>query len=170
VVKLSKPRASAYEIFLFSELMYPDGGLQIAQVVLEPAVNDLVIPFSLLGITVPRIFADAVQAQDLHSLIQLLVMSDDHTAFPGRKVFRRVKTEADGVTSVSFLGMPSAYWMTFVLRADCMRRIFDHEQSIIVGKTPDCIHVTRQPSNMYGDNRARPLSHLFNNRFGIDVA
>ena len=55
----------------------------------------------MLGVAVPCVLTDAVEAERPHFLVQLLVVSDNHAAFAGRKVLRGVETEADRITSLT---------------------------------------------------------------------
>src|SRR5215813_7690235 len=97
VILVSVACTKTDELFLLRKLMYPDRRLKIAQIVFETTINDFVIPVSLLGITVPGILADAVQAEDLHPVVELTIMSHDHTTLSRREVFGCVKAETSGV-------------------------------------------------------------------------
>src|SRR5262249_33611493 len=140
--------------------MYPDRRLKIAQIVFETTINDFVIPVSLLGITVPGILADAVQAEDLHPVVELTIMSHDHTTLSRREVFGRVKAETNGVALITLFGVTGPNRMPLVVSTDCMRSIFDDKQSFLARKAPDRIHITRQPRDMHGYYRACSIGHF----------
>src|ERR1700676_5127136 len=49
----------------FAQLMNSDGRLNVAQVILKPVFDDLVMPGSSLAIAIPRVLADSVQRKHL---------------------------------------------------------------------------------------------------------
>src|SRR5690349_19354112 len=87
VIGLHEEGPGLDETLQLSELMDPDRGLNVGEVVLESRAQYLVIPIPAVRITVPRILTDPVQAQDLQRISQGFVIRSYHTSFARSQVF-----------------------------------------------------------------------------------
>src|ERR1700722_5530281 len=101
--------------------MNSDRGHDVAHVVLESAIDDIVSPRSPFGISIPGVFINPVQTKDPHPLIQFLGFRGDLPSFPSGKVLGRIKTECDGVAPTR------SYGHSPVPRAHRVSRVFDNE-------------------------------------------
>src|ERR1700688_1930526 len=77
----------------FSELMNTYGRLQIGKVVFEPCAQHAVVPVPAVGVTIPSVLADAVEAKYPQRFRQFLVVGRHHTTLTGCQVLGGVKTE-----------------------------------------------------------------------------
>ncbi len=89
-------RAQGMQALDFFELAQADGGLHVAEVVLEAGLEHLVIPAPLFGVAIPGVLGDAVQAEHAHALGQGGVVGGDHAAFAGGDVLGGVEAEGRG--------------------------------------------------------------------------
>ncbi len=63
------------------ELLDPQGGGHIRQVVFVARIQDLVVPRTLRGIALPGVVTDPMQAHDAHALGPLRILGCGHAAF-----------------------------------------------------------------------------------------
>src|SRR5262245_15782576 len=110
----------------FSQLMYSDRRCDVGEIVFESAGCDFVVPIPLVAIPVPRIFADAVETKNLHLIVKLRTVSNDHAPLASRHIFRRVETEAHCITCVTSRGATAADGIASVVCPDGVCRIFNN--------------------------------------------
>src|SRR4051794_35725274 len=103
--------------------MDADRRLDVAEVVLESALDDVVLPAAAFRVPVPGITADAVQAEELHPLFQRGIVRGHHPAFAGGEVLRRIEAVDNGVTVPSGRWVAPSDWLSAILRANGVRRI-----------------------------------------------
>ena len=101
------PRPFGDEPLQLSKLMDSDRRLDVAQVVLEPAGDDVVAPAAPLRIAVPGVLADAVEAQQPHPPRQGRIVSRHHSAFARRQVLCRVEAVDDGIAACPVATLPA---------------------------------------------------------------
>src|SRR4026208_2060058 len=124
--------------------MDPNGGLDVTQVVFKATGGDVIEPVSPLGVAVPGVLADAVEAEQFHSVVELLVVCDDHSALSGRQVLRRIKAVTNGVTPLPRFRTSGTNGITLIVGADGMGSILDDVQAFLLRKAPDNVHVAWQ--------------------------
>src|SRR5262249_37011900 len=136
VIKTGAARSLRNELFLFSKLMDSNRGQNVAEIVFKTRLDNLVIPVSVLGIAVPRVLTNSMETQNFHFVEQLLVMSDNHSAFACRQILCRIKAVADGIAAVCANRIAGTDWLASVMRTDSVRRVFDNVQSVFSSKPP----------------------------------
>src|SRR5262249_10285635 len=97
IVSLRLRRPPLHELIQLMKLMNADSRLNIAQVVFEAVGNDVVVPFAVLRVTVPRILAGAVERKDAHALGEFAPPRGEHAPFSRGQVFGGVETEGYGI-------------------------------------------------------------------------
>jgi hypothetical protein len=115
------------EVFLFPELLYSDSRLDIAEVVFKSVLHDFVVPVALFGVAVPRIFADAMEAKNLHPISQCRIVAGDHSSFAGGQILGGVKAEHDGIAGGPGHPITGADGIAAVVSANRMGGILDHK-------------------------------------------
>ncbi len=122
----SVSRTHFNESFQLSQLMYSDSGSNITQIVFKSAGSNFVIPIPVFGVTVPRIFADAVEAKNFHPVVKILPVSNGHAALTRSDIFRGVEAKTDCIALLSGSGETSADLIAFIVCADGMCCILDN--------------------------------------------
>ena len=150
--------------------MNAKGRLDIAEVVFEAALHHLVMPVAAIGIAIPGILANPVQAQDSHGLEQGFVMGGYHATLSRRQILGCIKAERHGITLVTVIRIAGPNGPSSIIRSDSMSGIFNDEELVMTSQRPDGVHLTRQSSNMHGNHRACAPRDTFGNGYWIDVA
>jgi hypothetical protein len=140
---LCPPRVHPVQL---AQLDQPDGRLDVTQVVLEAALDHLVVPAPALGVAIPGTPAHAVQGQHAHPLGQREGGRRDHAALARRHVLVRVKAEADGVAGSCADLAPA------ILGPRGMSRVLDDLQTVLCGQRPDRVHPARQAAVVHGQD------------------
>src|SRR5437667_8524466 len=124
------------EPLLLAELMNADRRLDVAQVVLEAAPRDLVVPVPRLRIPVPGVPADPVQAQNPHRLLERFAIGGNHPAFAGREVLGGVEAEGHGVAAVARSRIPSPDRRAAIARSNRVRGVFNDMEPMAAAQGP----------------------------------
>ncbi len=159
-------RAQGMQALDFFELAQADGGLHIAEVVLETGLEHLVIPVPFFGVAVPGVLGDAVQTQHAHALGQGGVVGGDHAALAGGDVLGGV--EAEGRRGAGRAG--SSRREAAILSVGGVSGVFNDVQTMALRNLPDFVHAAGQPAQMDGDDGSRAGGHPRGDTGGIEIA
>lgn len=110
----------------FLELDQADSGLKVGEIVLEACGLDVVTPRAFGGIALPGIAADAMEAEDAHTIGEVRIFGGDHAALAGSEGFCGVKGEASDVAD-------SADGFAVVARGKRMSGVFDDSEIVATG-------------------------------------
>ena len=139
VVQSGKFGAALLECARLLQLLQPERGGDVGQVVLEARRHDLVVPARHRGgEAVERIAAHAVQAHHARPRGQLGVARDQHAAFAGGDGLVGVEAEDGGVAG------QRADQLAADRRRQRMGGVFDHLQPVALRDGQDGRHVGRQ--------------------------
>ena len=72
--------------------------LQIHHVVFEAGFDDVVMLVALIAETLPGVFAHPMQRQHLDAREVVFITRQDHAAFAGRNILRRIETETTEIS------------------------------------------------------------------------
>ena len=90
------------ELVAFLQLFDADGSRNIRQIVLEPGVENFVVPGTFLRVTFPGIMADAMETHHSHPLGPFRIVCCCHSAFAGGDGFRGVKGKAGDIADRAY--------------------------------------------------------------------
>src|SRR5262245_13689495 len=144
------------------QLVDPERRLDIHHVVLEAALDDLVVLIALVGEPFPCILAHPVQREDLEAIRGVFARREDHPPFARRDVLRDVEAETTKLSE-----RPDV--LALVGRLDSMGTIFDQQESMLLRQPAEPIHIAWTTGKVHGEARLRPLRYLSLDADGIDV-
>src|SRR5579883_1922181 len=130
------------------QLMNADRRLDIGEVVFESGCDNLVVPIPVFGVPVPGVLAYAVEAEDLHLVVKILVGGHDHSSLARCQILCGIEAEADCVAPIAGLGVSFPDGPSLVTGANCMSRILDNVETVLARQPPYGIHVARQSADV----------------------
>ena len=128
----------------FLQLLNAQGTGNVSQAVIETQQHHFVMPLPR-GLPLARVAADAVIAKAAQRLGELRIVGRDHAAFSGGDVLHRMKTEDGHVRQ-------AAHPTAFVLGAQGMAGIFDHDQPVALGQFKNRLQVGGMAGIVHGQN------------------
>lgn len=137
-------------------------GSYVRHVVLETWKQNVVTPRSFGGVSLPCVFADAVEAHHPYAFRVLIIVGGDHSSLARGDRLGSVEGEAGNVAK-------SADYLPAIFCGERMRGIFNHSQIMTVRETADLVHLTWVTGKMNGDDGPGPGSNCRLNARHIDI-